>query len=265
MQQRVDIKRNSKNGLRNSIKYPRDFLRVIKQAVAGSITGVHTSRNVVAFTFDDGPHPEYTPRLVDVLNKYNAKATFFMVGKNAERYPDVVRYVAESGHVIANHTWDHPAVPAISRRERLRQILACKKALSPYGDKLFRPPYGFQSISSYVDVRLLGYQIVAWNEVVEDWLDHYVDQLVEIIENTLKPGSIILMHDFLYHTLADQYEDRSHLINAIDIILKKYFNSISFVTIPDLLRYGRIMKKAWFRPPNVTWLNALNNGTARQY
>jgi len=254
-----------KNGIRFCSKLPSRFRRALLQKYAGSITGVHTSDKVVALTFDDGPHPEYTPRLVDVLNKYNAKATFFMVGESAERYPEIVKYIASSGHVIANHTWNHPAVPAINRKERRQQILNCEKTLSPYGSKYFRPPYGFQSFNSYFDAKSLGYNIVGWTKAVEDWLDHDAEYLAEDITKALRPGNIILMHDVLYHTIKEQYSDRTPLINALDNVLKNQMNQYSFVTVPELLSYGKPKKEAWYRKPDIAWLNALNNGQARQY
>lgn len=251
--------------IRYSRRVPSRIANSVQKKMIGTITGVCTDKNVIAFTFDDGPHPEYTPRLVDILNKYNAKGTFFMVGQSAVRYPDIVKYVASSGHVIANHTWDHPAVSAIGRRERWSQILACEQTLSPYGDKLFRPPYGFQSVRSYLDARLLGYTVVTWTKTVEDWLDHNTNRLVGNITEALKPGSILLFHDVLYHTINDTYADRNPLLDAIDSVLQKHSDMYSFVTVPELLQHGKIQKRAWFHKADVGWLNALNNGKARQY
>ena len=251
--------------LRSAARLPSHLGNVVARNIAGSITGAHTNKNIVAFTFDDGPHPEYTPHLVEILNKYNAKATFFMVGKSAEKYPEVVKYVASSGHVIANHTWDHPAVPAIDRRERFRQILACEQVLAPYGSQLFRPPYGFQSFTSYMDARLLGYRVVNWTKSVEDWLDHDADRLSVNITRVLKPGNIILMHDVLYHTLADGYADRTPLLNAIDNVLRLKSDTFNFVTVPELLQQGKTRKSSWFRQADITWLNSLSNGNGRQY
>ena len=88
---------------------------------------------MAALTFDDGPTPEYTPRVLDILERHGAKGTFFMIGSNAAAYPEIVRRVAEAGHAIANHTWDHPAFPSIPDRERRRQVLRCAEAISTLG------------------------------------------------------------------------------------------------------------------------------------
>lgn len=95
---------------------------------AGAVTRVDTQQRVAALTFDDGPHPIYTPRMLAVLNKHRTRATFFMVGAAAEKYPYLVRSVVERGHAIGNHTWDHPSLPALPRHLKRFQILACQHA-----------------------------------------------------------------------------------------------------------------------------------------
>ena len=133
-----------------------------RTGIGGSITGVSTQEPVAALTFDDGPHPESTPRLLEVLAKHRARATFFMVGEAAEKHRGLVRRVAEEGHAIGNHSWDHPSFPLMSGRERRRQIRACERALAPYGSRLFRPRYGHQHLASWLDTRRLGFDVAAW-------------------------------------------------------------------------------------------------------
>ena len=135
-------------------------LKVVPLLAVGTITRVSTSKPVAALTFDDGPDPVFTPRLLAVLHKHQAKATFFMVGKAAERHPDIVKEVAVAGHAIGNHSWDHPSFPLISRRERWAQVRACEKAIAPYGQRLFRPPYGDQNLLSRLEASWLGYQVI---------------------------------------------------------------------------------------------------------
>jgi peptidoglycan-N-acetylglucosamine deacetylase len=119
--------------------------------VIGTISHVHTRESVAALTFDDGPDPEYTPRLLAILERYRAQATFFMTGKAAQAHPELVRRVAQAGHAIGNHSWDHPSFPLISGRERRAQIRACAQALVPYGSRLFRPPYTEQNLGSRIE------------------------------------------------------------------------------------------------------------------
>jgi peptidoglycan-N-acetylglucosamine deacetylase len=122
----------------------------------GTITHVVTQDHVVALTFDDGPHPEFTPRLLEILRGHQARATFFMLGEAARRYPDLVKQVATEGHAIGNHSWDHPSFPLITARQQQQQIIACAQALAPYGQRLFRPPYGHQSMPSRLTAFRLG-------------------------------------------------------------------------------------------------------------
>jgi peptidoglycan/xylan/chitin deacetylase (PgdA/CDA1 family) len=95
--------------------------------------------------------------------RHNAKATFFMVGQAAARHPDIVEKVAGGGHVIGNHSWDHPSFPLITGRERRAQIQAREKAIAPYGQRLFRPPYGDQSLLSCLEAMWLGYQVIMYS------------------------------------------------------------------------------------------------------
>jgi peptidoglycan/xylan/chitin deacetylase (PgdA/CDA1 family) len=136
---------------------------------------VRTWDPVAALTFDDGPDPQRTPRILDILERYRARATFFMVGEAVQWYPELVRQVAQTGHAIGNHFWDHPSFPLITGRERRAQLRACAKAIAPYGQRVFRPPYGHQSVASRLDALWLGYQVVTWNVLAYDWLDHDAD------------------------------------------------------------------------------------------
>src|SRR5262249_49636601 len=116
----------------------------------GTIISVVTREPVAALTFDDGPHPEYTPRLLDILEQYKVHATFFMVGEAAQKHPELVGQVAHAGHTVGNHSLDHPFFPSIPKHERQRQIRACEQALAPYGRRLFRFPYGAENLASHV-------------------------------------------------------------------------------------------------------------------
>lgn len=93
------------------MRYALDSLykikEIAKKQLLGTITHVRTRDNVVAFSFDDGPHPESTPAILNTLKKYNARATFFMVGKSAFKYPELVLQIAKAGHAIGNHSWAH--------------------------------------------------------------------------------------------------------------------------------------------------------------
>ena len=245
----------------NFFRYPYKAIyrlsAMVSKKIMGTITHISTQDTVAALTFDDGPHPEYTPRLLNILERYRVHATFFMIGKVAQKFPGLVEQVARAGHAIGNHSWDHPSFPLISGRERRAQIRACAKAIAPYGLKLFRPPYGHQSIASRLDALWLGYQVVTWSLVAYDWLNHDVDQIVSFIVNKIKPGSIILFHDALYDALEDNYANREPMLEAVNKLLKQLGNHFRFITIPELLRHGRPQRQNWYWKSNPDWLSKL--------
>jgi peptidoglycan/xylan/chitin deacetylase (PgdA/CDA1 family) len=222
----------------------------------GTITHVSTQSQAAALTFDDGPHPEFTPRLLDILERYQAHATFFMLGEAAQRYPDLVKRVAQAGHAIGNHSWDHSSFPFISRRERLEQIQACQQAIAPYGQRLFRPPYGEQNVVSRFDPLCLGYKVIGWNVQVGDWWDDDADRMADLLVRRLRPGSIIVLHDALrQHSSADRrpmvtrmpYVDREPMLKALTLFLEQTADRFRFVTVPELLRHGHSHRQNWYR------------------
>jgi len=222
------------------------IIRSLPTFIIGTITNVTTKEPVAALTFDDGPDPGFTPKLLNILAKHNAYATFFMIGKAAERYPELVQQVAQAGHAIGNHSWDHLSFRAINRRQRLQQIRSCSKAIAPYGLKLFRPPYGDQSITSRIDAFLLGYKVITWNIAANDWEKHDPEWIFNKLERSLKPGSIILLHDSLWTTIVKGTEDRSYMLKALDMFLERNITKFRFITIPELFRYGKTVKRIWF-------------------
>ena len=219
----------------------------------GTITHVATQDPVAALTFDDGPDPTFTPQLLDILQCHGAYATFFMVGKFAESHPDLVRRVAMAGHAIGNHSWDHASFPLLTRHERLAQIDSCACALAPYGQRLFRPPFGDQDIASHLDLIFRGYQVVTWNVIGVDWLDNDAKWIRDRVVRAIKPGSVILLHDRLYHVVDESYGDRSHTLDAVDLILESLSSHFQFVTLPELFRHGSKQRENWYKKPNLEW------------
>jgi peptidoglycan/xylan/chitin deacetylase (PgdA/CDA1 family) len=225
--------------------------------VLGTITQVTTDEPVAALTFDDGPHPEYTPRILDILEKHQAHATFFMLGEAAERHPEIVKRVAEAGHAIGNHSWDHPSFPLLTRRERREQIRACAKAIAPYGESLFRPPYGMQNLASRLDAFLMGYQVITWNAGADDWRGRNAASIARLIERKIQPGCIMVLHDRLVHALHEEYFDREPTLAALQIVLPRLSGRFRLVTVPQLLNFGRPKRRIWLRKPDLELLNKL--------
>jgi peptidoglycan-N-acetylglucosamine deacetylase len=144
----------------------------IRYECLGSITRVSTSQKIAAITFDDGPNATYTPKVLQLLKKYNIHATFFLIGALAKKNQHIVKDIWSQGHAIGNHTWDHPALPDLPFIKKIGQIRKCSKHISPWGDKLFRPPFGVQNVSSRIAALLLGFKVIAWNIHIGDWLSN---------------------------------------------------------------------------------------------
>lgn len=233
------------------------LFRRIKLGVVGSIVGVSTRDPIVALTFDDGPHPDSTPRLLDVLEKHQACATFFVLGQAAQQYPDIIRRAAEAGHAIGSHGWDHHSFPLITSRERRAQLRSWEKAIAPHGQRLFRPPYGHQSLASRLDALWLGYKIITWRLAAFDWLDHDAEWMADWVVSRARPGDVIVFHDVLYHTIESRYANREPMLEAVDLVLEQLGDRFRFVTVPELLRHGRPQRTDWFWKADPRWLNAL--------
>lgn len=160
---------------------------------------VHVSSKVLAMTFDDGPHPVNTPRLLDMLKQRKLKATFFVVGQNAKEYPAVLRRIVAEGHEIANHTWSHAYLTKLSpgalRKEfaDTRDVIVAATGIHP---KISRPPYG--AVNSAVKSLLLnefGYSTILWSVDPEDWKRPGVSVVTSRLVTGAHPGAILLAHD----------------------------------------------------------------------
>ncbi len=232
-----------------------------------ALTHVLTEDPVIALTFDDGPDPVYTPRLLDILAAHRARATFFMIGVHADRHPDLVARVAAEGHIIGNHSWDHPSFPLISREERREQVRACAQAIAPYAGQLFRPPYGHQDLASWLDVDQIGYHAVAWKIAPGDWEESDGPSIADAVVAELQPGAVVLLHDGLFDASDNRFFPRDSTISAVELMLDRLAGRLRFVTIPELLQYGAPQFKQWDFTEDKEELNRLmrQDGSARRY
>jgi peptidoglycan/xylan/chitin deacetylase (PgdA/CDA1 family) len=218
-------------------------------AMAGAICSVSTPLPMVALTFDDGPNREVTPKVLRILRRHDARATFFMVGENAQTALPLVRRVADEGHAIGNHTWSHLSLPLLTPAERWAQLCAGKNVLAPYGAPLFRPPYGQQSWHCRWQSLRLGYEVVAFSLHVEDWLERDVRWMATRLIERTKPGSIIILHDNIYRNILPQGQlDRRPMLAALDRALAELRRRYDFVTIPELLLHGTPVRANWYNP-----------------
>ncbi len=223
----------------------------------GTITCVQTGNAAVALTFDDGPDPDSTLKLAEILEEHGARGTFFVVGRLARRYPALIERLARGGHAIGNHSWNHRSFLTINSKQRREQVRLCQEALHPYGSMIFRPPFGHQNLRSRFDLLLAGYQVVTWNLLAEDWLDLDCSQILAKIEAGIKPGSIILLHDNLFSYLKRKYTDRSATIKVVEELLERQGRKYEFVTVPQLLQMGKPCRSNWRRLPDPEWMKKL--------
>ncbi len=157
--------------------------------------------NCVCLTFDDGPHPEHTPRILDALRERGVHATFFVIGELAERYPHIVRRAAAEGHAIGNHTFYHHEPGLASARELQTEILLTRRVLAGIlgtPSELFRPPKGKLTIAKSCRAWLAGQTIVLWNVDSKDYACKSAAELrTRLREHPLCSGDLVLMHDRL--------------------------------------------------------------------
>ena len=194
-----------------------------------SYSSCKVSGPFVALTFDDGPHPELTPKLLDLLKKRGIVATFYVIGKNAAAYPEIIQRMAAEGHEIANHSWSHPPLNRVSSARLTAELEKTSRLIEQLTGKppaTIRPPYGATNARLN---RLFREQFqmtsVLWDVDPQDWKYRNSTRVArQILENT-KPGSIILAHDIHATTIAA-------IPAVLDGLLQKGFR---FVTVKALL------------------------------
>lgn len=181
----------------------------------------------IALTFDDGPDPIYTERILKTLDKYNAKATFFMLGNRVHSYPAIAKKVAEAGHEIGNHSWNHPSLTGVTDTELLSEVTGTSdiiKAATGKTATVFRPPYGAVDDRVRESTKL---PVVLWNVDTLDWEHHDPELLLEHVTEATRAGSIILMHD-IHKSTAD----------GLDAVLENLQSQgYKFVTVSEMDDY----------------------------
>ncbi len=232
-------------------------LRAPIERQIGVITHVATQEAVAALTFDDGPNPDSTPHLLEVLKRRGARATFFMVGEMARRYPQLVDDVARAGHAIGNHSWNHPSFPVVSAAERRRQIERCETQIAAHSHGLFRPPFGDLDWPARLQLFMRGYRVIGWNVSASDWEQRDATLIASEVQRQLKPGSIVLMHDQLFAYSDSDRCARDDMLGAVDKLVER--DDFRFVTVPELLTMGTPQGRFWTKRSETDWLHGLQS------
>ncbi len=172
---------------------------IIKKIFSNYVWDIPNNENQVYLTFDDGPTPEVTNWVLDQLKKYNAKATFFCIGDNVEKNPEIYENLIDQGHSIGNHTFNHLNGWKTNNKEYIENTLMCenlKSEICNLKSNLFRPPYGKIKPSQSKELQKLGYKIIMWDVLSADF-DTTIspEKCLENVLFNLKSGSIIVFHD----------------------------------------------------------------------
>jgi len=199
---------------------------LVKKMFPNYIWNIPTTSKTIYLTFDDGPTPEITNWTLNILNQYNAKATFFCIGNNIEKQPDVFQNILNNGHTIGNHTYNHIKGWKTKTKDYLNNVALCDTVLKSQNSKLFRPPYGQLKPKQGKQLIELGYKIIMWDVLSLDWDKNVTPEACfnNVISKT-KNGSIIVFHDsikasknmkFALPKVLEYFSEKGYNFKAID-------------------------------------------------
>jgi peptidoglycan/xylan/chitin deacetylase (PgdA/CDA1 family) len=202
-----------------------------------------TKGKLIALTFDDGPHPQYTPQILSLLRKYNAKATFFVVGEMAERNADLVKAEIAEGHDVANHTYHHVNLTRIPPEYVATEIDACGDVLQSITGKrprLFRPPGGDYDREVAEVAEALNYTMVLWTDDPGDYASPGGSVIESRTLRRVSPGGIILIHDGVQQTIDI----------LPDLLRRLKKDGFKFVTVSEMIERAGAGRRGTKAPVN---------------
>jgi peptidoglycan-N-acetylglucosamine deacetylase len=191
----------------------------------------------IALTFDDGPNPAFTPRLLEILDQHNVKATFFLVGKYASQQPALTQLIDASGHLIGNHTWSHPNLASTAPqkvREELRTTSDALEQIIGKPIRFFRPPFGARRPHVLHTARELGLEPVTWNAMTNDWEEPSANRIAATLSAKVDKlqsrgyATNIVLHDGGHR---EPTANREPSITAASQLLERYAKNHQFVTL----------------------------------
>ena len=199
-----------------------------------SIVGVRRDDNKIAFTMDCGSSMQYAQTVLDTLDRYNVKITFFVTGNFAKGHPDIVQQFVARGHEIGNHTYSHPHLTNITAEKLFGEIVCTENILFEVGEyrpKLFRPPEGVYSLTVSGTLERLDYIPILWTVDTTDWKHPSAEKIAKTVTDNVKPGSIILCHDYV--------SGKSNTAAAMRLFIPELLKQgYVFVTVSELLVSG---------------------------
>jgi peptidoglycan/xylan/chitin deacetylase (PgdA/CDA1 family) len=206
-----------------------------------TFTGLPPGSRQIALTYDDGPNDPHTMRLLEVLAKHGAQATFFLIGSYVQKYPDIARAIVQAGHVVGNHTFTHPLLIFRSETEIRQELKQCSSALQDaIGEPstLFRPPFGGRRPAVLRVARELALEPVMWSVTGYDWNAPPAGVIERKVAKQIRGGDVILLHDGGHQQMR---ADRAQTVIATDRLITRFKpDAYEFVTVPDMLQRSRI-------------------------
>jgi peptidoglycan/xylan/chitin deacetylase (PgdA/CDA1 family) len=204
-----------------------------------TFTGLDAAAREVALTYDDGPNDPHTLRLLEVLARHNAPATFFLIGRFVEQRPDIVRDIVKAGHVVGNHTYTHPALFFRGSAETRSEIERCQQAIFDacgVTANILRPPFGSRRPGTLAIVRSFALEPIMWNVTGYDWDAPPAEKIVQTVSRRMRGGAVVLLHDGSHLGMGG---DRAQTVIATDQLLMRHKSeNYSFVAIPEMVERG---------------------------
>lgn len=212
----------------------RTFINTHRNTVSRRIAAGSSRQKLVALTFDDGPESHYTPQILDILKEKGVPATFFVVGRQIQRHPEMMRRIINEGHGAGNHTWSHPSLPDIMTNNVVAEVRNTQNELARVTGRrpdLFRPPYGAITRSDEQLLYELGFRQIFWSVDTLDWTGLTGEQILAIVRRDITPGGIILQHNI--ETSPDLLQGT---VDALPRIIDELqAQGYKFVTVQTLL------------------------------
>ncbi|MCL2212952.1 MAG: polysaccharide deacetylase family protein [Oscillospiraceae bacterium] len=186
----------------------------------------------IALTFDDGPHPRYTDEILDILKEHDIPATFYVLGENAEKYPDVLRRIAKEGHELGNHTYNHNISGKSGKHiaEQLRKTADFIHETTGKRPATFRPPGGLINKAVKAAAKEMDYPIILWRIDPRDWRNPPAARMFDHVSGEVKSGDVILFHDF---NVANSQTPEA-VRRLVPLLLEQKYE---FVTVSELFGF----------------------------
>jgi peptidoglycan/xylan/chitin deacetylase (PgdA/CDA1 family) len=207
------------------------------QLYGKNFNGIPEGQKILALSYDDGPNDPWTMKLLEVLDKHQVPATFFMVGQHVRARPEIARAVARAGHAVGNHCFTHPNLIFAGNAKLRQELEETSRAIEDAtGERpfLFRPPFGGRRPGTFKVVEELKMFPVMWRVTCFDWSAKSHTEILKHARRQIAGGEVVLLHDGGHLRMG---EDRSHTVRATDELIGEYKDrGFLFTTVPEMMQ-----------------------------